>query len=167
MRLAIFPAVVFLLAGCAGYHIGPVKPKFMDGINSIAVNNFKNETLEPRIEVLVADTVIKQIQQDGTYRVTTPDKADAILEGKITDVRRRPARSVRGNVFATQEFTFQLQIDFKLKRRSTGELIQDKTVNGNTSFFVSGDVNQDERQAIPLAAQDAAVRLVSQISEGW
>ena len=28
---------------------------------------FKNRTLVPRIEVLVTDTVIKQLQQDGTY----------------------------------------------------------------------------------------------------
>jgi hypothetical protein len=46
-------------------------------------------------------------------------------------------------------------------------------VSGKTSFFVSGsnalaaDVNQDERQALPLAIEDAATRLVSQISEGW
>jgi hypothetical protein len=29
------------------------------------------------------------------------------------------------------------------------------------------DVNQDELQAFPLAAEELAVRLVSQISEGW
>jgi hypothetical protein len=48
-----------------------------------------------------------------------------------------------------------------------------RTVTGRTTFFVSGsnalaaDVLQDERQALPLAAEDLAVRLVSQISEGW
>jgi hypothetical protein len=51
--------------------------------------------------------------------------------------------------------------------------LESRGVNGQTSFFVSGtnvlaaDVLQDERQALPLAAEELAVRLVSQISEGW
>ena len=167
MRLATLPALALLLGGCAGYHIGPIKPKFMTGVNTIAVSNFKNETLEPQIEVLVADTVIKQIQQDGTYRVESPDKADVILEGTISDIKRRASRSVRGNILATSEFTLDLELTFRLKRRSNGEVLQSRTIDGRTSFFVSGDVNQDERQAIPLAAHEAAVTLVSQISEGW
>jgi len=54
-----------------------------------------------------------------------------------------------------------------------GNELDARGVTGQTSFFVTGsntiaaDVNQDERQAIPLAAEDLAVRLVSQISEGW
>lgn len=168
MKRALWPALAALFfAGCSGYHIGPIKPQFMQGVNTIAVQNFKNETLEPRIEVLVADTVIKQIQQDGTYRVESPERADAILEGTISNIKRRSARNVRGNVLATSEFNLDLELSFRLKRRSTGVTIQTRTINGRTSFFVGGDVNQDERQAIPLAAQDAAVRLVSQISEGW
>ena len=38
---------------------------------------------------------------------------------------------------------------------------------GLTSFFVDEDVNTDERQALPLAAEQVAVHLVSQLSEGW
>ena len=40
-------------------------------------------------------------------------------------------------------------------------------VYGSTSFFVGDDITTDERQAIPLAAEEVAVHLVSQISEGW
>jgi Lipopolysaccharide-assembly len=156
-----------LLSGCAGYHIGPVQPQMLQNIHTVAVPTFKNETLIPRMEVLVTNTIIKQIQQDGTYRIVPASEADAILEGKIMEVRRRPARSVRGNVLATREFNMDLRIEYILKERATGKQLQSRSVDGRTSFFVSGDVNQDERQAIPLAAEDAAVLLVSQISEGW
>lgn len=166
MRSAFSAALLFLLGGCAGYHIGPIKPQFMKEVQTISVQNFKNETLEPRIEVLVADTVIRQIQQDGTYRIAAPGTADAIMEGTINYIRRHPSRSVRGNVLATSEFTLAVELAFVLKQRD-GTVLQSRTIVGNTSFFVSGDVNQDERQAIPLAVQDAAVHLVSQISEGW
>lgn len=166
--MRFLPAVfALLLAGCAGYHIGPVQPKFMEGVKSIAVPTFKNETLQPRVEVLVADTVIRQIQQDGTYRVTNAANADAVLEGTISQIRRRSARSVRGNVIATREFNLYVEVNYTLTRRSDSKVLVSRSIEGTTSFFVSGDVQQDERQAIPLAVEDAAVRLVSSISEGW
>jgi hypothetical protein len=161
------------MSGCAGYQIGPIKPKPMASVQTIAVPTFKNETLEPRVEVLLAGAVIKQLQQDGTYRVVRENEADAILEGRLVEIRRRPARSVRGNVLQTREYTLELHVDYVVSDRATGRKIEDRTVTGTTSFFVSGsstiaaDVTQDERQALPIAAEDLAVRLVSQISEGW
>lgn len=167
MRFLTFSLFALLLAGCAGYHVGPVQPKVMKGISTIAVPNFKNDTVVPRIEVLTAGTVVQQIQQDGTYKIAHENNADAILEGRITEIRRTPARSVHGDVLSTREFRLTIRIEYKLHNRSTGEEIMHRSVSGSTSFFVGGDVNQDERQAIPLAVQQAAVTIVSQLSEGW
>ncbi len=174
MRFALFaPALALILGGCAGYHIGPVKPARFDGVKTLAVSTFKNDTLQPRVEVLLANAVIKQIQQDGTYKVADESNADALLEGTLEEIRRRPSRYVRGNVLQTREYTLQIRVRYKITQRGTGKLLDQRSVNGSTSFFVSGsgsiaaDVNQDELQAFPLAAEELAVRLVSQISEGW
>ena len=87
---------MFCLAfgGCLGYHVGPVKPYYLRDVHTIAVPTFKNRTLVPRIEVLVTDTVIKQLQQDGTFQITNGDKADATLNGGDISYcpRRRRAR---------------------------------------------------------------------------
>ena len=166
-----FLAVVF--SGCAGYKIGPIQPKRLRAVQTIAVPSFKNDTLEPRVEVLMANAVIKQIQQDGTYRVVREKDADAILECTLDEIQRRPSRGVRGNLLQTREYILVLRVTYRVMQRSTGVELDSRTVTGQTSFFVSGtnniaaDVNQDERQAFPLAAEDLAVRLVSQISEGW
>ena len=173
--IALLPllAVVAALSGCAGYKIGPIKPSIMAGVNTIAVPNFKNDTLEPRVETLLASTVIKQIQQDGTYRVVREKDADAILECTLDEIQRRPSRSVKTNVLLTREYVLTLRVRYLVIRRDTGVVLEQRSVIGTTSFFVSGtdtiagDIAQDERQAIPIAAEDMAVRLVSQISEGW
>lgn len=173
MRLALLlPLAALLFSGCAGYQVGPIKPKQMREVKTIAIPTFKNDTLEPRVEVLLANAVIKQIQQDGTYKIVREQDADAILEGSLDEIIRRPSRSVRGNVLQSREFTLLLRIRYRVIDRS-GRVLEQRSVAGQTSFFVSGtdtlaaDVNQDERQALPLAAEDAAVRMVSQISEGW
>jgi hypothetical protein len=131
----------FALGGCLGYHIGPVKPYYLRDVHSIAVPTFKNRTLVPRIEVLVTDTVIKQLQA--------------------------PARSVRGNVLATTEFSLWLVVRYSLTGRDGKQLVPPNDAIGTTTFFVSSDVTSDERQALPLATEDLATRLVTQISEGW
>ncbi|MBA2433636.1 MAG: LPS assembly lipoprotein LptE [Verrucomicrobiota bacterium] len=156
------------LGGCAGYHLGPIQPYALRDVHSIAVPTFNNKTLLPRIAVLVTDTVIKQFQQDGTYRIAGDDQADAILKGDITRINRSPARSVRGNVLATNEFNLSLRVRYTLVERKTGKtLAAPVEVAGSTSFFVGPDITSDERQALPLAAEELAIRLVSQLSEGW
>ena len=170
------------LSGCLGYHIGPAKPSYLRDVHTLAVPTFENKTLIPRIEVLVTDTVIKQFQQDGTYRITSGDKADATLKGEIIRVARSPARSVIGNVLATSEFNLTMKVKYKLVGPDGKPLSPPGEVTGTTSFFVGtggtitvggttasiiGDVTTDERQALPLATQELANQLVTQLSEGW
>ncbi len=155
------------LTGCLGYHVGPVKPYYLRDVHSIAVPTFKNRTLLPRIEVLVTDTVIKQLQQDGTFEVASDGNGDATLVADIVDVTRTPARSVRGNVLATTEFNLTLRVKYHVEGRDGSQLVPSSTAAGRTSFFVGGDVVTDERQALPLATEDLATQLVSQLSEGW
>jgi hypothetical protein len=131
------------------------------------VPTFTNRTLVPHIEVLVTDTVIKQFQQDGTFIITSDDKADATLTGEISRINRLPARSVRGNVLATTEFSLALTLKFSLTARDGKLLAGPNEVTGTTTFFVTSDVTTDERQALPLATEDLATRLVTQLSEGW
>ena len=183
MKNLLAPALVCLgLAGCLGYRIGPAKPNYLRDVHSIAIPTFTNKTLTPRIEVLVTDTVIKQFQQDGTYRIVGGEKADATLKCEISRITRSPARSVTTNVLATSEFNLSMHVKYKLVGPDGKPIGPPGEVVGTTSFFVGtggtnvsngttssliGDVTQDERQALPLAAEELANHLVAQLSEGW
>ncbi len=166
-KLGAASLLAFLLAGCLGYKIGPAKPYYLRDVQTLAVPNFKNSTLYPRTEVLVTGTIIKQIQQDGTFKVVGDNDADASLQGEILSITRAPSRSVRGNVLATTEFALVMRVRYKVVGRDGRDLARSATAIGRTSFFVSQDISTDERQALPLATEDLAKRLVSQLSEGW
>ncbi|HUE40562.1 MAG TPA: LptE family protein [Chthoniobacterales bacterium] len=183
MKKTLAAAIACLaLSGCLGYHIGPAKPNYLRDVHAIAIPTFENKTLTPRIEVLVTDTVIKQFQQDGTYRIVSGDKADATLKAEISRITRSPARSVTGNVLATSEFNLSMHVKWRLVGPDGKNLGPSGEAVGTTSFFVGtggtstvgtttssliGDVTTDERQALPLAAEELANRLVTQLSEGW
>jgi len=165
------------LSGCLGYQIGPAKPYYLREVHTIAIPTFTNKTLIPRVEVLVTDIVIKQFQQDGTFQIVSSDSADATLKADIIRISRSPARSVRGNVLATSEFNLAMRVRYRLEGPDGKPLGPTGEVIGTTSFFVRqtssegsiipGDVTTDERQALPLATEELATRLVAQLSEGW
>jgi len=166
-RLLLLPILASMLAGCAGYQLGPMPPRAMADVKTLAVPNFVNETFEPRIEALVTDTLITELQQDGTFKIVREKDADAVLNARIIELRRSKARSVRGNTLATREFNLTLRAKYTVTRRSTGEELIVREASGTTSFFINNDLQQDERQAIPLAAAKLAAEISSQIAEGW
>ncbi len=172
--LSLLAAVIF--TSC-GYQVGPVKPKKLQGIRRIYVKNFRNDTLEPRMEAMLASAVIKQLQLDGTYQVTGENQADAILQGTLIRIERTPARVVRGNVLQSSEYLLTITGNYRLTTARTGTLLEQRPVAGSTHFFVSAgssgsdllnaDSARDERQALPHAVEDFATQISSLISEGW
>ena len=175
--LTLLSVLTALLCASCGYHVGPVKPKKLENIRRICVKNFKNATLEPRMEALLASAVIKQLQLDGTYQITDEAHADAILHGTLLRMDRLPSRAVRGNVLQSSEYRLTITGHYRLVTAGTGTVLDERNVIGTTDFFVTtgssgsnlltADSAQDERQAMPLAVEDMATRISSLISEGW
>ena len=166
LPFAILAAAALFLGGCA-YQLGDARPSMMRGITTLSVPTSKNKTLEPNVEGLLADTIVKELQTDGTYRISYTDRADAIVYTTLERVERSPARAVRGNVLATSEYLFTTTVSYEVIDRATGKQLMQGSVNGRTSFFVTADLQTDEIQALPLAFSDAAVKLASRLSEGF
>jgi hypothetical protein len=184
-RLLAASLCLTVFSGCAGYHLGPVKPSVMQNVRTLAVPSFKNMTLEPRIESQLANALIKQIQQDGSYQIASEKNADAVVYGTIERIERVPVRGLRTDFYRTTEYNLELQLNIRVVEPASGKELLKRSIKGSSSFFVSGsaatassssaqdinariaNVNRDEREAIPRAAEDAAVRLTSYLSEGW
>jgi hypothetical protein len=176
MRFVLSFLAALLCTSC-GYHVGPVKPTKLKEIRRICVKNFKNETLEPRVEAMLASAVIKQLQLDGTYEITNEAHADAILQGTLMRSEKTPARGVRGNVLQSSEYLLTLTCNYVLVTARTGKILDQRQVVGTTNFFVTAgssgsdlltaDSVRDQHQAMPLAVEDLATRLSSLLCEGW
>lgn len=158
--------IATLLAGC-GYKLGEIRPTPMRSVRTLAVPTFKNNTYEPRVEVLMADTLIKQLQQDGTYTIVSDNTADAIVYCTLRSITRRSLRSVQNNVLATAEFEIVLEVNFQVVDRVTGFVLMEGRARGDSSFFANNDLQTTERQAIPVAANELALDLTAQLAEGW
>ncbi len=164
--LAVALIAVLTLSGCA-YKFGEIRPTPMRSVRTLSVPTFKNNTYESRIEVLFADTLVKRLQQDGTYQIVNSNQADAILSCTITKIDRGALRSVQNNVLATSEFSLTVHVLYTVIDQKTGATLMSGTAIGQTSFFSGNDLQTIERQAMSNAAADLANNLGSQVAEGW
>src|SRR5947207_12450233 len=87
MRFTLLLVLMPCLFGCAGYRLGPTGG-FAAGEKSIQVMPFSNQTLEPRLTDAVTAQLRKQLQHDGTFRLTTHDDGDIVVTGIITTYTR-------------------------------------------------------------------------------
>ena len=161
--LALLSALVF--SGC--YTLGPIVPTYMKGVHSVSVPIFDNKSFEPQIQALVTDTFIKELQTDGTYPITGADQADAVIHGTIIDVIRTQTKSVVGDILASAEFEITLKVHIEVYRGNTGMALVSKDFSGLAYFFVGSDLPTQERQAIPVAAQDCAKQVTAFLTEGF
>ncbi|MEI8387637.1 MAG: LPS assembly lipoprotein LptE, partial [Verrucomicrobiota bacterium] len=159
-------AATVLLSGC-GYKLGEIRPTPMRSVRTIAVPTFKNNTFKPRLEVLFADTLVKRMQQDGTYEIVADDKADAILYCTISKIETRALRSVQNDVLATSEFGLRVFSKYEVQDRVTGAILMQGTPQAETTFFSGNDLVTIERQAMSNAASELANRIMAEVSEGW
>ena len=169
LRPAVFVLLGALLLGVTGcgYHLGEIRPTPMRSVRSLAIPTFKNNTYRPRLEVLMADTLIRALQKDGTYTVTNSNRADAIVYCTLTDVKRYPIRSAISDVLQTTEYQLNLVVTYEVQDRITGALLTQGTATGITTFFPTGDLVTDERQALSVASERAMANLTRQLTEGW
>jgi outer membrane lipopolysaccharide assembly protein LptE/RlpB len=159
-------AAILILSGC-GYKLGEIRPTPMRSVRTLSVPTFKNNSYESRIEVMFADTLVKRLQQDGSYSIVNSDQADAILNCTITSIDRGALRSVQNNVLATSEFGLTVRVLYTIIDQNTGATLMGGRVEGRASFFSGNDLQTIERQALSNAAADLANNIAAQVTEGW
>ena len=166
LAFLLAPLALSLLTNCAGYQLGASKPAKMANVTKLAVPTFKNDTLEPRLEVLATNALIKKLQMDGAYKIVPADEADAVLNATITTIQRSQFRAVRSNTLRTSELLMRLNIRYTVNDTAGTELMNG-IAQGASNIVLDPNVQLTERQALADAAERLSITLASQISEGW
>lgn len=155
-------AAVVFLSGCA-YQLGPTNEQIA-GAQTIAIQHFPNQTLEPRLTDLVATSLRREVQRDGTFRLATQGQADLVVTGTIINLNRQPVGSTRDDVLTPTDY--DVRITARVKALRGGQTVYEGEVSGSAQVVFSSDLNNAERQNLPVAADNLARNLVSAIANG-
>jgi hypothetical protein len=153
------------LGGCA-YHLGTTNGVKAGG-KTIQVRPFTNKTLQPRLGDAVTQSLRKELQKDGTYRLATSgDSADILVSGVIMRYERRGMTYQSKDVVTVRDFRVDMTAHVTATDRNTGKVLLDQSVVGSTLVRAGNDLTSDERQALPLLADELAKRITDRIVDG-
>jgi len=156
------------LSGCAGYRVGNTSGRDLQGVRSVYVPVVRNTSLEPNLQMTVTNAVIRRFNSDGTLEVNQSSNADSELDIVITGVNYTPTRSSTSDILITAQYQITIQATATYVNRRLGrKIFENVAVSGSTNFFTQSDIQEGERQALPLAADDLANNAVKLITEGW
>jgi len=158
-------ATTALLAGCAGYHLGPVNGA-VAGEKSIEILPFNNQTLQPRLGDAVTQSLRERLQTDGTYRLATRGGGDIVVTGVITSYVRDSLSFLPGDVLTAENYHVTIIAHVTAREPATGKVLLDKNVSGVTLVQVGTDLASAERQSAPLLAEDLSRNIAELITEG-
>ncbi len=165
-----------ILSGC-GY---TRKSLLSENIKSVYVAPVKNaidlsgevtdkkpfRVYRPGVEVELTNALINRFIFDGNLKVESPEAADATLETKLIDYRRDALRYSDSD--DVQEYRLSVVVDVTLYETRTRKVIwSNRSLTGDSSFFVAGPRAISEDAAAQKSVEDTARRVVDQTIEIW
>lgn len=176
-RGVIFLTAASMLAGGCGYTTKSLLPA---DIRSVFVEPVKNavdlsrevdekshfRVYRPGIETDLTNAIINRFIFDGNLKVVAPEKADIVVEAKITDYRRDALRYSEGDDI--QEYRLSVTANVAVTRAGDRKLLwREQALTGDTTFFLSGARAVTEDEAAAKAVEDLARRVVERTIEIW
>jgi hypothetical protein len=174
-RLIVLAAAIFLFTtqGC-GYSLRSLLPSEYHHIsvesfsNSIDITQerediYRYRTFYPNIEADVTQEVIRKFGLDGRLTISGQEDADLVMSGKVVDFMRQPLRMTDDE--RTEEYRIVIIADVSLRdTRKNTYLWQEPQLEGEATYMVG---RSNEADAIKLAIEDLATRIVERTIENW
>ena len=164
IRASLSTATVLLLAGCAGYTLGPTNG-VSAGDKSVQITPFLNHTFEPRLGDYLTTELRKDIQRDGTYHLATHGDADIVVTGFVTHYFRHELNFGSNDVLTVQTYNVNVSAVVTARNISAGTT-RTWTNNASTLVRVGSDLTSSERQAMPVLAGDLAKHVTDSLVDG-
>jgi hypothetical protein len=165
--------LVFLsLSGC-GYTQSGDEPSggykwrslYREDVRTVAVDTFRNKDYERGVEFSLTKAIINQLEAHSPYKVVPRERADTLLEGEITAVRRNTV-SKDTHTAVPQEQLYVVDIDFVWKDLRTGQiLVQRRNFEQTTTYYPT--LGEGQFVGSQLAAEKLAIAIVQELQADW
>ena len=158
-------AAALFLSGCAGYHLGPSNG-LEAGARTIQFLPPVNKTFEPRAAEELNHQLRRQVQRDGTYRLSTRENGDVVVTTTILKYHRFGETFQQRDTLTVRDYRVQLVAQVTAYDRVSGKNLVNREFMGRTSVRIGADQSSAERQALPLLAEDLARNITAAIVDG-
>lgn len=140
---------------------------FPEGVKTVAVPVFENETFDTGVEAALTEAVIKELQRSSGLRVVQGGGADTTLRAIVTgsEMRRLSTQSETGLV---QELGVTLTVDFDWRDNRSGKvLVSRRGFAAADTFVPARPSNERLETGRNGAVQRLAGDLVAELRSNW
>lgn len=148
-----------------GYHLGGVISAKMEGVKSVAVEMFANDTEYPIAGALQTTAITNALQTDGAFELLSPTTADAVITGSVSgvDISRSLVDWRDSNL--SLEFRITVHVSYKVTRKSDGKVLAQGSASGSGTYYNTGGNTQAGRDAaISYGTRRAAEAIVAALT---
>lgn len=174
VQLALLVAAACLLGGC-GYSLVGKGSNLPADIQAVFVQPLENETKRSQVEQILTEAMINELVTRRRFEIlNSPEGADAILRGTVTDFTVRPVSFDSDGL--ANSFEVLITADMKFERPPEGGDTEPETIWSNSRYLFRQDypLEEDsvdyfdrENLAIEETAEEFAQTLVTDILEGF
>ncbi len=140
---------------------------YPSGVSSVAIGIFENHTYRRGVEFELTDALVKEIEARTPYKVTSVGRADTILTGRISSVRRQQL-SKSALTGLSEEVTLSVTIDLMWRDLRTGEsLLELESFTADSLFVPSNPTGEPIEIGQFGVAQRLARDIVTEMRSSW
>ena len=161
--LKLLLPVLSLLAGSCGYQMGGTKPPKLEFAQTVKVDLFANNSLEPRAATLVTGALADELQRDGTYRLRN---ADIRVQGEVYSISFDQLRSSREDTYKSSELGLRLAVKYQVVDGRTGKVLYKGSAEEVGQFFDVGNIQTARTNALSYAARLVATSIAEMLTNG-
>ena len=171
-RIFVILALLLLAGGC-GYNQTGDEPQgsyqwrslYREDVKTVAVPIFANKDYTRGVEFALTKAVVNQLEAHSPYKVVPRERADTVLEGEITSVRRNSV-SRDPDTAVPQEQLFVLTIDFVWKDLHSGRiLVERRNFEQTTTYYPT--LGEGEFIGSQQAVEKLALGIVQELQADW
>ena len=159
-------AALLLCAGCSSYQLGTTLP---ENLRAVYVPTVVNKSSEPRADAELTRALAREVQREGTLRITDADKAMTRLDVEITEYRQDSIR-FRNNT-SPEEYRMVLRARAVFSRvvpDANGKtIIMQRSFDGEETFTRGLDTITAQQQCLPRAAEKLAEQIIDACVSAW
>ncbi len=171
-------SVVLVLAGC-GYTAKPGLPSHLKtvyvkpfvnkiDVTQLTTGNERFPIYRHRMEVDLTNAVVDRFQFTGLLRPASPDRANARLEGELTEFRRDALRYNASQQVEEWRLSIVVNLQFYDQTTEPDTLLwEEESFTGDTTYFALGASAESEAAALDRALTDVARRIGEHTVEDW
>ncbi len=157
--------LILLVAGACGYRFAG-GGRLPEGIQTLSVGVFENQTKETGLEHLIANELIHQFTRFGTVRLTDRDAADAFLTGRIQSAGISTIAHKTTHVSA--ERRVRVVVTPTLTAPKGRVFWSGQSIAEEETFFVGADrlhTEQNKKSALAILSKRIAERIYYQMTD--